>query len=53
MDKDVELVIKYLSYEPKVFRSKSWYNIPEDGNNQVQNSLFVKTLNEIYCKYAF
>ena len=46
VDKDVELVIKYLSYEPK-FLGKILVNTPEDGISKFQNSLSVKTLNEI------
>ncbi|HEX7143396.1 MAG TPA: hypothetical protein VF222_13050, partial [Nitrososphaeraceae archaeon] len=45
-DEDVELVIKYLSYEPK-FLGKILVNTPEDGISKFQNSLSVKTLNEI------
>jgi len=45
-DKDVELVIKYLSYDPK-FLGKILANTPEDGISKFQNSISLKTFNEI------
>jgi hypothetical protein len=45
-DKDVELVIKYLSYEPK-FLGKILVNTPEDVISKFQNSISLKTFNEI------
>ena len=45
-DKDVELVIKYLSYEPK-FLGKILVNTPEDGISKFQNSISLKTFNQI------
>jgi hypothetical protein len=45
-DEDVELVIKYLSYDPK-FLGKILVNTPEDGISKFQNSISLKTFNEI------
>ena len=45
-DKDVEMVIKYLSYDPK-FLGEILANTPEDGISKIQNSVSLKTFNEI------
>src|SRR5215208_2400070 len=45
-NEDVELVIKYLSYDPK-FLGKILVNTPEDGIIKFQNSISLKTFNEI------